>query len=524
MSWWILISRSLRYHARLHLGTAIGAAVGSAVLIGALIMGDSVRGSLRDIALARIPGLDLALESADRFFRSVLAQELAADLQTEVLPVLQSIATASRTDESARANQVHLLGVTDEFWRLAKSNREPPTLSPGEVILSERLAEQLQARPGDTVLLRVATVSGLSREAAMAPQENATRSLRLKVVSTVGDNEMGRFSLRASQIPPFNAFIGLAQLQAALDLTGRANLLLVGRREGLTPAVAQAAFKARWQLADAELELSGLSGMHELELRTRRVFLDEKVSQAALGLSPAGHGILTYFVNSLRAGDRYTPYSMVAAMGAPIVPAEMHDDEILVNDWLANDLQVKPGDHVAISYFTMGLGRGLVEQQTRFRVHSVIPLAGSAADRELMPEFPGIERAESTRDWDPSLPVQLSRIRPKDEQVLDGISGNPEGLHHAGGRNKTLGKPVRQSDCRALSGKRDSRGSAGPNHQATIGSARTGRGRIALRAGAGAGLGRSVPVAGLRRPVSWVQFLPHDRGIAVDGTAIPVWH
>ena len=49
-----LIWRSLRFHARAHVGALLGAAVGSAVLIGALVVGDSVRLTLRDRALERL--------------------------------------------------------------------------------------------------------------------------------------------------------------------------------------------------------------------------------------------------------------------------------------------------------------------------------------------------------------------------------------------------------------------------------------------------------------------------------------
>ena len=54
MTFWTLIRRSLRFHARAHLGVVLGAAIGSAALIGALVVGDSVRGSLRQRALDRI--------------------------------------------------------------------------------------------------------------------------------------------------------------------------------------------------------------------------------------------------------------------------------------------------------------------------------------------------------------------------------------------------------------------------------------------------------------------------------------
>ena len=80
MTTFTLIRRSLRFHARAHLGALLGAAVGSAVLVGALIVGDAVRGSLRDMALARLGKVEVALASGDRVFRDQLARDLAPKL------------------------------------------------------------------------------------------------------------------------------------------------------------------------------------------------------------------------------------------------------------------------------------------------------------------------------------------------------------------------------------------------------------------------------------------------------------
>ena len=41
MTFGTLIRRSLRFHARAHLGVVLGAAVGSAALVGALVVGSS---------------------------------------------------------------------------------------------------------------------------------------------------------------------------------------------------------------------------------------------------------------------------------------------------------------------------------------------------------------------------------------------------------------------------------------------------------------------------------------------------
>src|SRR6266516_7348913 len=113
-----LIFRSLRFHARAHFGALLGAAVGSAVLIGALVVGDSVRGSLRDMALARLGKAQLALAANDRFFRAELADDLAHKelIDGVVVPAISLPATARTPDDAARANRVQLLGVDDRFW------------------------------------------------------------------------------------------------------------------------------------------------------------------------------------------------------------------------------------------------------------------------------------------------------------------------------------------------------------------------------------------------------------------------
>src|SRR5882724_12222647 len=119
-----LIFRSLTFHARAHLGVMLGAAVGSAALIGALVVGDSVRISLREMALARLGRVDFAMASGDRLFRAQLGADILAPLhdplkKPRVAGLLQLPGTASAQDGSARANHVQVLGVDKHFWELA---------------------------------------------------------------------------------------------------------------------------------------------------------------------------------------------------------------------------------------------------------------------------------------------------------------------------------------------------------------------------------------------------------------------
>lgn len=421
-----LILRSLRFHARSHLGALLGAAVGSAVLIGALIVGDSVRASLREMALARLGQTQLALASGDRFFRAALAQSLGDALSAAIAPALQLPATANTADGSARANRVQLLGVDERFWKLTRQSPAFSTPGPERIVLNQRLAEQLKAKVGDAIVVRLAKPSQLSRDAPISPQEDHSLALRLTVSGVAADRELGGFSLQANQIPPFNAFVSLPWLQDQLKLSGRANLMLAGPSPSAAVATAAAALKKTWDLADAELELQTLPESSGLELRTSRVFLDAPVSRAALQASTNATGVLTYFVNELRVGDRAAPYSMVTAMGAPVVPAEMRDDEILINQWLADDLQAKLGAEIELKYYVVGLGRKLDEQSARFRLRAILPMNGPSADRTLMPDFPGLKDAKNCREWDAGFPINTDRIRPQDNKYWEDFRGTPK--------------------------------------------------------------------------------------------------
>jgi len=70
-----LIGNSLRCYWRTNLAIALGMAVGTAVLAGALIVGDSIRGSMKRMTLERLGAVDYALV-AQQFFGEELARDL----------------------------------------------------------------------------------------------------------------------------------------------------------------------------------------------------------------------------------------------------------------------------------------------------------------------------------------------------------------------------------------------------------------------------------------------------------------
>ena len=416
----LLIFRSLRFYGRSHLGSLLGVAVAGTVLVGALAVGDCVTESLREMGLARLGKIDFALPGKDRLFRADLAKDLQPGLSNGLAAaVLQLPATAANSDGTERANHVQIIGVTEDFWSLAQS---PPSLPREGVALNESLARQLRVKPGDTILLRAQKPSLLSLEAPISPQDDMASGFRLPVDRIVSDQELGNFGLQASQVPPLNAFVPLQFLQEKVGLPGKANLLLVHSDIGATNL--EKSLRQHWTLADAQCELRPVAGT--TELRSERVFLDSPVEKAALAISSPPEKVLTYFVNELRLGSNSTPYSMVTAATPPLTPEPMADDEILINQWLADDLHAKPGDEIELTYYVPGTTHRMDERKSRFRVHAIVPMEGRTADRTLLPDFPGIAKAESTQNWDAGFPIDLGKIRPKDEQYWKDYRGTPK--------------------------------------------------------------------------------------------------
>src|SRR5438874_3566929 len=89
-----LLRRSLVFHRRGNLAVLLGVAVGTAVLTGALLVGDSLRGSLRDLTLQRLGWIDHTL-IAPRFFRAELADKLPADRVAPAILLQAALSTGS---------------------------------------------------------------------------------------------------------------------------------------------------------------------------------------------------------------------------------------------------------------------------------------------------------------------------------------------------------------------------------------------------------------------------------------------
>jgi len=454
-----LVLASARHYWRTHLGVILGAALGAMVLTGALLVGDSVKATLREQALARVGQIEVAMTGGDRFFRAALAEE--GTPRTAAVMLLRG--SVARADGASRINQAQVVGVGADFWELApESGGELPA---DGLALNERAAAQLGVKVGETLIVRVEKPGLFSRDAPLSGEENEIVSIRVKLAKILTDAEFGRFSLQAGQVPPFSAFLPLQMLQDRVGQAGRANLLLLRQPNviqyfgGSSVGIGSVMFKLPdWfaerfvsaygrisdegyaqemrervatslQLTDAGLELRDVP-TGGVELRTPRVFLDPPVVSAA---PPAADGrrleALTYFVNELRVGEKATPYSMVTAVdtaSSGFMPAELTDSEIVISQWLAEDLGVAVGGEVTIKYYVMGERRRLDEKERKFTVLAVLPMDEPQLNTSWMPDFPGLADKANCRDWKPGFDFDSTKMRDKDQAYWEKFRGTPK--------------------------------------------------------------------------------------------------
>ncbi|MCK5849646.1 MAG: FtsX-like permease family protein [Kiritimatiellae bacterium] len=414
--------RSFRFYWRTHITILLGCVVAGTALVGALLVGDSVEYSLRSLALQRLGTVEFAMDMGHRFFGADLAVSLEKELGTPVASVLRVDGVALRQADNgvlpAQVNRVQVLGVDRLFWRFV--SKEEDDLAADEIALSEKLARALEVGVGDEIGLRVEQVSLLPSDAPLSSRnEKLSKRGNFIVKRVVPDSGLGRFSLRANQIAPYNAFVNIDWLQGRLGMDGRANLMLIaGGEKRCRLGEVDDVLKRVWRLKHVGLSLRKDESLKTLQLESDRIFIDPAVSVSALSLdSVKPVGVLAYLVNGISKGtgsdSKAVPYSFMVASSSSGVA----DDEIVINSWVSEQIGAMVGDVVTVKYHELQAAGGFEERSREFKVRDVVSVESLAGERDLMPVFPGLTDVENCRDWNIGIPVDEVLLADKANQV-----------------------------------------------------------------------------------------------------------
>jgi putative ABC transport system permease protein len=436
-----LVLLSASYYWRTNLAVCLGVAAAVAVLGGALLVGDSVRGSLRDIAVSRLGRTAYSVSSAD-YFREALADDVSAAAPVGAAPLIASSGFVTHEPSGRRAANVLVYGVDERFWRFHG-------IDPRDgVFVSPALAAELDAGAGDVLLTRLEKPSAIPLESLFAHKEDAGRTVRLSVTATLPREQLGEFSLQPQQAEVRAVFAPLRRLQRDLAVAGRVNTLLIG--DDNEAGVVQRAFQSAVTLDDLGIRIEVAADKSSAIVESASGVVSEPLETAtrdagtAVGAS-APMPVFTYLANTIRVRTREIPYSLVSGVDLRMlygtqprtaVPARESAPDlgtplpgpsaIVLNDWAARDLGASVGDPLQLEFFLWDPAAGLRTASADFTVAAIVPMTGLAADRRLAPEYPGITGAETLSDWDPPFPLDLSRVRKQDEQYWHSYRATPK--------------------------------------------------------------------------------------------------
>ncbi|MDB5310389.1 MAG: FtsX-like permease family protein [Gemmataceae bacterium] len=434
-----LLSRNLLYHWRGNLAVLLGVAVGAAVLTGALLVGDSLRGSLRERAERQLAGIDAAA-----IFPRPVRAAVADGMPGKTAPVLLQQGSIEKVtpgdDADAPAiGRVTVLGVDDRF---KPAGVDPAAVDwnadPRSAVLSARVADRLGVKAGDRVRLGLQTFSDLPRATLLAKRSlnDVTSGVTLTVAAILPpESSANDFNLTPNPAAPLNVYVPLKALSESLEDDPNARPRPPTKANALLSSAApvaelNAALKSHLTLDDygIRVRVPKPRGKY-VAVEPESLLMDgttaKAVERAAADLGLRSERTLVYLVNSISHGSAEIPYSVVAALNpsaapplGPFLPpgvSELKDGEIVLADWPESPLRgLPPGTELKITYFHPEIeGEGKVETVT-LTLRGYVAMTGAADDRDLTPPVKGItDENANIFNWD--RPPQLTNARIKEK-------------------------------------------------------------------------------------------------------------
>jgi len=461
----VVAYRSFFHYWRSNSAISLGVAAATAVLTGALIVGASMRGSLKDLTLDRLANVDEVLRSQG-FFREQLAAEIretdafrdSYELAIPAIMLPNSTAEVESNEGSESSGQivdVMVFGCNEDFWNLDPGVEDLESLGDDEIVINRKLADDLgivDLKSSVTIALRLPVGKRVAAESAMGEKEAKTEFIgELKVVKILEDHGLGRFSMFPTQLVPRNAFISLERMQESLgpeafknkSNTEQVNAIFL-KGKSVSPPTDEQTLALRNQLRpsleDFDLRVkrvtqefdqptpgSGGSVFDYISVSSDRMMLDDPTFASATNAFSNANPVFTYLANriSIKRDDdtRPIPFSMITAVdfdqsfapvsaenGQPIRP--LAEDEIVLNSWTAEKLKAKIGDTIEVAYFEPETTEGNeVELTASFRLADIAevvtpktPFRIVGRDRLIPPQFDKRPTMANDPDLTPEVP------------------------------------------------------------------------------------------------------------------------
>ncbi len=283
----------------------------------------------------------------------------------------------------------------------------------------------------------------MSASLLFGDRSGAQATVRLRVAKILGPAEGGEFTLRPTPDLPRAVYVSLAVLASAIssdeseersEPPSIANRLLIraqdaSDRESWPKRVVDALTLEDYGLRVSTTALGTVVHAGEATITPD---LEAGVRKA---LAAPPKEALAYLATGIDLGKTSVPYSVVMGLSVEELQARSGSSATAVSaggrglwlsEWAARDMAAKPGSLVTLHFDLWREAGRLEPQSVEFTLAGIVPDVRAAQDRALVPTYPGISDAKSLGEWDPPFPIELERIRPKDEDFWKKYGPSPK--------------------------------------------------------------------------------------------------
>ena len=378
MNFFLLFKRDVRWYFKPFVALSAAACLICAVLTSAILIGESVRGTLDD-----------NLKKNTSFVKTLIrfSRPVKAGVKNGVLHTPGFVSTGIKTNIYAFPGN--------------------PLISGRDAYCSNALANALKLKVGDTFSIRVQTMAEIKSEELMGlpPQ---LRLIRF-IYRGIWQDERADVNFENPQLRPYNLFVNHAFLSKSLELKqGVVNEIWSNEEENL--ARANITSDVIWKLS--QLEFS--RWQKRPILKSKSYFLPTKVIKAC---PRASKGLIS-FAEALSDSQRKINYFFVGAFERNIFPVKKNS--IVVSSTVKERFR----SPVSLTCFATDGYRKISRKTHIFR--NVSTMDDSRISSALSPDIPGLTTADNCSRWKTGIPIDLKRISKEDEAYWKKYKNKPK--------------------------------------------------------------------------------------------------
>ena len=307
----VIRQRNIRYFASYYRLILFSVVVAVMVIVGSLVIGDSVRATLRNQVEERLGQSESVIFARQSMLEDSILQH----------PTLNGTRGYMLT-EGFISYQGTMLPVM--VWGTDVIDK---------VLINEALSKELGGVPSEDLVLRL-PAAGVVPSGSMFVTDNYTTSLRVTIAGVLDADEGGNINLRNEQIHPLNIFVPRAQLNKTMEQEGKINLILADNH------ISDQQWTKAWNYEHSGLKIATKDGFQEIT--SSRIFLQDAVVESICRDNKATNRLYSYLANDIASQRDTIPYSFVTAMDC-YKDVELDKNDIILSDYSALRLGVKVG-------------------------------------------------------------------------------------------------------------------------------------------------------------------------------------